>query len=135
MDGHASPAALPELQELLRAVQGRFRRPDGAEAVERYPTGLLTERPTQHGDPRAQAVPGPSEQRVQACLTNRPWDEEDLTRQRVQKMGAEATLGEGVLVLEDTGFAKPGKASVGVARQASGPLGKGGNCQLAGTCG
>jgi hypothetical protein len=35
MDVHASPAALPELHEFLRAFQVRFRRPEGAEALER----------------------------------------------------------------------------------------------------
>jgi hypothetical protein len=35
-----------------------------------------------------------------------PWDEEDLNRQRVQNMIAEATLRDGVLVQDDTGFSK-----------------------------
>jgi SRSO17 transposase len=85
-------------------------------------------------DTIAQAVPGTSEQRLQEFLTNMQWDEEDLNRQLVDKMIAEATLGDGVLVLDDTGLPKQGKASVGVARQYSGTLGKVGNCQLAVTC-
>jgi SRSO17 transposase len=134
MDVHASPAELPELQEFLASFQVRFRRPEGREALERYTTGLLTELPNKNCDTIAQAVPGTSEQRLQEFLTNMPWDEEDLNRQRVQKMIAEATLGEGVLVLDDTGFPKQGKTSVGVARQYSGTLGKVGNCQIAVTC-
>jgi hypothetical protein len=82
----------------------------------------------------AQAVPGTSEQRWQEVLTNMPWDEADLNRQRVQQMVAEAPWGEGVLVLDDTGVAKQGKASVGVARQYSGTLGKVGTGQIAVTC-
>jgi SRSO17 transposase len=134
MDVHASPAKLPELQEFLGAFQVRFRRPEGRAALERYTTGLLTELPTKNGDTIAQAVPGTSAQRVQEFLTNMQWDEEDLNRQRVQKMIAEATTGDGVLVFDDTGFAKRGTASVGVARQYSGTLGKVGNCQIAVTC-
>jgi hypothetical protein len=134
MDGHASPDELPELNELLGSFQVRFRRPEGAAALERYTTGLLTELPTQNCDTIAQAVPGTSAQRLQEFLTNMPWDEADLNRQQVQKMVAEATLGDGVLVLDNTGFPKQGKASVGVARQYSGTLGKVGNCQLAVTC-
>jgi SRSO17 transposase len=82
----------------------RFRRPEGADALERYTTGLLTELPNKNCDTIAQAVPGTSEQRWQEFLTNMPWDAEDLNRQRVQKMIAEATLGNGVLVLDDTGL-------------------------------
>jgi SRSO17 transposase len=134
MDVHASPDELPELQEFLSAFQVRFRRPEGRQALERYTTGLLTELPNKNCDTMAEAVPGTSAQRLQEFLTNMQWDEEDLNRQRVQKMVAEATLGDGVLVLDDTGFPKQGKASVGVARQYSGTLGKVGNCQIAVTC-
>ena len=131
---HASPDERPELNEFLASFQVRFRRPEGADALERYTTGLLTELPHNNGDTRAQAVPGTREPRLQACLTTRPWDEADLNRQRVQKLIAEAILGDGVLVLEDTGFPKQGKTSVGVARQSSGTLGKVGHCQIAVTC-
>ena len=134
MDVHASPAELPELQEFWGAFQVRFRRPEGVEALERYVTGLLTELPNKNCDTIAQAVPGTTGQRLQEFLTNMQWDEADLNRQRVTKMRAEATLGDGVLVLDDTGFSKQGKASVGVARQYSGTLGKVGNCQIAVTC-
>jgi SRSO17 transposase len=64
-----------------------------------------------------------------------PWDEADLNRQRVQKRMAEATTDDGVLVCDDPGFAKPGKASVGVARPSSGTLGRVGHGQIAVTGG
>jgi SRSO17 transposase len=134
MEVHASPAELPEVKEFLGPFRVRFRRPEGAEALERYTTGLLTELPNKNCDTIAQAVPGTSEQRVQEFLTNMQWDEADLNRQRVQKMIAEATLGDSVLVLDDPGFPKQGRAPVGVARQDSGTLGKVGNCQIAVTC-
>jgi SRSO17 transposase len=134
MDVHASPAELPELKEFLSAFQVRFRRPEGVEALERYTTGLLIELPNKNCDTIAQAVPGTSEQRVPEVLTNMPGDEEGLNRQRVQKLVAEATLGDGASVLEDIGFPTQGKASVGGGRQYSGTLGKVGNCQIAVTC-
>jgi SRSO17 transposase len=134
MDVHASPAELPELHEFLRAFQVRFRRPEGRAALERYTTALLTELPNKNCETMAQAVPGTSAQRLQEFLTNMQWDEEDLNRQRLQKMIAEATVSDGVLILDDTGFPKQGTASVGVERQYSGTLGKVGNCQIAVTC-
>jgi len=134
MDVHASPAELPELQEFLGAFQVGFRRPEGRKALERDTIGLLTEVPNKNCDTLAQAVPGTSEQRLQEFRTNMQWDEDDLNRQRVQKMVAEVRRGEGVLRFDDTGFAKQGQTSVGVARQYSGTLGKVGNCQVAVTC-
>ena len=134
MDIHASPASLPELDEFLATFQVRFRRPECQAALERYLTGLLTELPNKNCDTMAEAVPGTSEQRLQEFLTNMQWDEQDLNCQRVAKMIAEATVGNGVLLFDDTGFAKQGKASVGVARQYSGTLGKVGNCQVGVTC-
>ncbi len=134
MDVHASPASLPELDAFLSTFKVRFRRSEAKAALERYLTGLLTELPNKNCDTLAQAVPGTHEQRLQGFLTTMQWDEEELNRQRVEKMIAEATVGNGVLIFDDTGFAKQGKASVGVARQYSGTLGKVGNCQVAVTC-
>jgi SRSO17 transposase len=135
MDVPASPAELPALKEFLGSFQGRFRRPEGAEALERSRTGRLTARPNKHCDTMALAVPGTSEQRWQECLTNRPWEAEDLNRQRVQQMTAEAVRGHGVWVLDDPGFPQQGQTAVGGARQSSGTRGQIGNCQLAMTCG
>src|ERR671916_856703 len=135
MDVHASPAGLPELDAFLSTFKVRFRRREARAALERYLTGLLTQLPNKNCDTMAQAVPGTHEQRLQGFLTTMQWDEEELNRQRVEKMIAEATVGNGVLIVDDTGFAKQGKASVGVARQYSGTLGKVGNCQVAVTCG
>jgi SRSO17 transposase len=135
MNVHASPDALPELDDFLSTFNLKFRRSEGKAALERYLTGLLTELPHKNCDTMATAVPGTSEQRLQEFLTKMQWDEHDLNRQRVQKMIAEATVGNGVLIFDDTGFAKQGKASVGVARQYCGTLGKVGNCQVAVTCG
>src|SRR6188768_1963570 len=134
MDVHASPAALPELEAFLSTFKVRFRRREARAALERYLTGLLTQLPNKNCDTLAQAVPGTHEQRLQGLLTTMEWDEEALNRQRVEKMIAEATVGHGVLIFDDTGFAKQGKASVGVARQYSGTLGKVGNCQVAVNC-
>jgi SRSO17 transposase len=134
MNIHASPATLPELGDFLSTFNLKFRRSEGKAALERYLTGLLTELPNENCDTMAAAVPGTSEQRLQEFLTTMQWDEEDLNRQRVQKMIAEATVGNGVLIFDDTGFEKKGKASVGVARQYSGTLGKVGNCQVVVTC-
>jgi SRSO17 transposase len=130
MDVHASPAALPEWQEVLGAFQVRFRRPEGREALERYTTGRLTALPNKNGDTIAQAVPGTSAQRLQEFLTKMQGEAEDLNRQRVQKMVAEAARGDGVLVCDETGFPKPGKASGGWSDSIRGPWARGATASL-----
>jgi SRSO17 transposase len=62
------------------------------------------------------------------------WHENDLNHQRVDVMRALPTEGNGVLVFDDTDFPKQGRASVGVARQYSGSLGKVANCQVTVNC-
>jgi SRSO17 transposase len=131
---HAPEAPLPELYEFLGLFQFKFRRRESREATERYVTGLLTEHPNKNCDTLAAVVPGTSEQQLQGLLTEMVWDEVDMTRQRVAVLKTLHTEGDGVLVIDDTGFAKQGKASVGVARQYSGTLGKVGNCQVTVNC-
>jgi SRSO17 transposase len=131
---HAPSTPLPELAEFLAPFRIHFKRSEGPQALERYLTGLLTEHPNKNCDTLAQVVPGTSEQRLQGLLTAMAWDEEDLNRQRVERLLTLPTEGDGVLIFDDTGFAKQGKCSVGVARQYSGTLGKTGNCQISVNC-
>jgi SRSO17 transposase len=125
---------LPDLAEFLQPFQVHFTRSEGRHALERYLTGLLTELPNKNCDTIAQVVPGTSEQQLQGLLTTTAWDEEDLNRQRVRRLLELPSEGDGVLIFDDTGFAKQGRHSVGVARQYSGTLGKVGNCQVAVNC-
>lgn len=131
---HAPEGPIPELDEFLGLFQFRFPRRESREAAERYLTGLLTEHPNKNCDTLASVVPGTSEQQLQGLLTDMVWDEADLTRQRVGVLADLPTEGDGVLVFDDTGFAKQGAASVGVARQYSGTLGKVANCQVTVNC-
>ena len=125
---------LPDLARFLAPFRVHFARSEGPHALERYLTGLLTEHPNKNCDTIAQVIPGTSEQSLQGLLTAMRWDENDLNRQRVQTMLTLPTEGNGVLIFDDTGFAKQGKSSVGVARQYSGTLGKVGNCQVTVNC-
>src|SRR5215471_9343657 len=125
---------MPALDEFLRPYHVHFARSEATHALERYLTGLFTEHPNKNCDTIAQVVPGTSEQSLQGLLTAMTWDEDDLNRQRVQTMLTLPTEGDGVLIVDDTGFAKQGQSSVGVARQYSGTLGKVGNCQVTVNC-
>src|SRR3954454_12724123 len=125
---------IPELAEFLRPFHVHFLRSEGRHALDRYLTGLLTELPNKNCDTIAASIPGTSEQQLQGLMSTTAWDEEDLNRQRVQQLLQLPSEGDGVLIVDDTGFAKQGRCSVGVARQYSGTLGKKGNCQVAVNC-
>ena len=125
----APSTPMPELAEFLGQFRVHFNRRESQHASERYLTGLLTEHPNKNCDTLATVVPNTTEQRLQGLLTTMVWDENDLNRQRVQVMCALHTERDGVIDFDDTGFAKQGKCSVGVARQYSGTLGKVASCK------
>lgn len=131
---HARRGSIPELDEFLKDFLGHFGRRECRPALERYLTGLLTEHPNKNCDTLASVVPGTTEQSLQGLLTQMVWEAHALNEQRVQGMSALPTEGDGVLGVDDTGFAKQGLHSVGAARQYSGTLGKIGNCQMAVNC-
>src|SRR4051794_17670984 len=126
----ASSEPLPDLAEFLAPFDGQFVRSEARRALERYLTGLLTEAPLKNCDTLAQVIPRTTEQRLQGLLTQMTWNHEDLNRQRVEWLADWPTEGDGVLIFDDTGFAKQGQGSVGGAWQYSGTLGKVANCQI-----
>jgi SRSO17 transposase len=78
------------------------------------------------------AVPGSDEQALHHFIANSPWDERPVL-DRVAR-DANALLGgtdESFLLIDESGFPKKGRDSVGVARQWCGRLGKVDNCQTA----
>jgi len=125
---------MPALEEFLRPFHVHFKRSEARHAMERYLTGMLLEHPNKNCATIAAVVPDTSEQSLQGLLTVMAWDEDDLNKQRVKMMLALPSEGDAALVFDDTGFAKQGKSSVGVARQYSGTLGKVGNCQVTVNC-
>jgi len=125
----ASSDPLPEIAEFLEPFASLFRRSQSRHSLERYITGLLTDLDRKNCDTIAAALAGTSTERLQHLLTDAEWDSLKLDEARVRSLSAKSPKG-GVLVLDDTSFPKQGKASVGVARQYCGALGKRANCQV-----
>jgi SRSO17 transposase len=82
----------------------------------------------------ATVVPETNEQKFQHLLTEMVWNEQALNRQRLAQLQALPREGDGVLIIDDTGFEKKGEQSVGVARQYTGTVGKITNCQVTVNC-
>src|SRR5262245_34624700 len=112
----ASPAPLPEVAAYLAPFAPLFRRSESRADLERYVTGLLTDRPRKNCQAIAAAVAGTSTERLQHLLTDAAWDPAALDRERVRGLVAASPVG-GVLVLDETSLPKQGRASVGVQRQ------------------
>src|SRR5688572_23919403 len=126
----ASSEPLPEISAFLEPFAPLFRRSQSRHSLERYITGLLTDLDRKNCDTIAAALAGTSTERLQHLLTDADWDSLKLDGARVRSLSARTPPKGGVLVLDDTSFPKQGKASVGVARQYCGALGKRANCQV-----
>ena len=126
----AGPAPLDDLAEFLKPFADLVRRPESRHAMERYATGLLSDLPRKTASGIGRAIADTNGQRVQEFLTRTSWEPGDMDRLRIERMVANASVGEGVQIIDDTGFAKKGSHSVGVARQYSGTLGRVDNCQV-----
>jgi hypothetical protein len=92
--------------------------------------GLLGDEQRKTGWMRAEAAGDPGPWRQQTILGRRDWDADalrDIVRDYVIEHLADD---DAVLVIDETGFLKRGKASCGVARQCTGSAGKITNCQI-----
>jgi SRSO17 transposase len=93
-----------------------------------YLRGLMLDGKRKSIEPMAARLPDGDEQCLQQFVNQSPWDEVAVRRALARRMTSELSVD--AWVIDDTGFPKFGRMSVGVARQYSGALGKVGNCQI-----
>src|SRR5690349_3611034 len=118
------------LREAKRRIRPLFTQERVAVSAGLFLDGLLGPERRKTGWMRAEAAGDPGPWRQQAILGRGRW-EADALRDPVRDYALE-TLAEpdAVLVIDETGFLKQGKASCGVARQYTGSAGKITNCQV-----
>ena len=126
----AGAEPLAELAAFLEPFSQVVRRTESKHALERYTTGLLSDIPRKTAAGMGRTMPGTNDQRLQEFLTNTAWEAGEMNSLRIAHMLEHASVGDGVLVVDDTGIAKKGTHSVGAARQYSGTLGRVDNCQV-----
>ena len=108
-----------------------FGRKEAQQRSEQYLRGLLVQQTDRrNAENISEAVDGATPRSLQRFLTESPWSDEPVIDQLQAYVGQLLNSSEGVFVLDETGFPKKGKKSVGVARQYCGTLGKVANCQL-----
>jgi len=94
-----------------------------------YMRGLLLEGRRKSCQPMAGRLPDGDEQSLQQFVNQSPWAWTTMRAAIAHKMTAALGPG-GAWIVDDTGFPKQGRHSVGVMRQYCPPLGKRANCQV-----
>ena len=134
MSGASIETTLELWASALREVKARmrplFKQERMAVSAGLFLDGLLGEERRKTGWMRAEAAGDPGPWRQQSVLGRGQWDADalrDIVREYAVETLADA---DAVLVIDETGFLKQGKASCGVARQYTGSAGKITNCQI-----
>ena len=108
-----------------------FGRTEARERSEQYLRGLLVQQTDRrNAENLAEVIVGATPRTLQRFLTEAPWDDQPVVARLQRYVGRRLAGALNVFVVDDTGFAKQGVKSVGVARQYSGTLGKVANCQI-----
>ncbi|HEX6795669.1 MAG TPA: IS701 family transposase [Casimicrobiaceae bacterium] len=132
-------AAEQRLLEYFDRIGEVLGRPERRASFATYALGILGEGERKSIEPiAARACADPlrmdaDHQRLHHFATDSPWQDDAVRREAARYALAAMTEREEIecWIIDDTGFPKQGKHSVGVQRQYSGTLGKVGNCQVA----
>ncbi len=115
-----------QLEQYLQRFAHVFGRRDTLRQAELYLLGLLSSLARKNGETMEAAVPGVTQEGVYRFLSRSPWSSEDLDRARVldalERTGCKGLLVD--VIVDECGWRKKGRFSVGVARQYLGSLGK-----------
>jgi len=129
-EGAVAAEAERAVEEGVALLRGRFRRTRAHRHAADYLRGLVADVERKNGWQLAERAGYRHPRGIQRVLDRYAWDAEavrdDLRAYVVAALGDP----RGVLVVDETGFPKQGRHSVGVARQYCGTLGKRANCQV-----
>ncbi|MEO6891090.1 MAG: IS701 family transposase [Ktedonobacteraceae bacterium] len=119
-----------ELDMLHARIAPHFRRAEVRSRSRHFLAGLLGRAERKNGWQLAEELGEGGPQGVQRLLNAADWDEGAVRDELRNYVMAHLEGEEGVLVIDETGFVKKGKKSVGVARQYSGTAGRRENSQI-----
>ena len=124
-----SPARLEEYLAMFASI---FGRRDTLRQAKLYVLGLLSPLSRKNGETMEAGIPGVTQEGVYHFLVHSPWSAAELDRVRVSD-ALERTGCKGLpvdAIIDECGWRKKGRLSVGVARQYLGSLGKVDNGQV-----
>src|SRR5438067_13348228 len=111
-------------------LAGHLRRREARQHAADYLRGLIADVERKNGWQLAEEVGYAHPRGIQRVLDRYAWDAAAVRAALRRYVVAELSDPQGVLVVDETGFPKQGRHSVGVARQYCGTLGKIANCQI-----
>ncbi|WP_282704320.1 IS701 family transposase, partial [Streptomyces sp. CC219B] len=129
MDTHEVNRLRAALGLFVEDVFASVPRKDQRARGECYLRGLMLDGRRKSIQPMAQRLPDGNMQALQQFVNQSPWQWAPV-RRRIAERLVQVVQPE-VWVIDDVAFPKCGRASVGVARQYCGALGKRANCQVA----
>ena len=119
-----------EMEELKSRMKKCYYSKSGLKEAEKYMKGLLSRAERKNGWQMSEILGESTPYKMQQFIYRGRWSADEL-REVMQEYVKEKFQDESaVLVMDETGFLKQGKMSVGVQRQYSGTAGKVENCQI-----
>jgi SRSO17 transposase len=115
-------------QQYISPLVAGLGRSERRQAGKRYVEGLLLPGQRKSVGPMAERL-GVDAQQLQQFVTDSPWDEQQIWRRIAQEVIPSLEPLE-AWVVDETGWLKQGKHSVGVSAQYCGAVGKKANCQV-----
>ena len=123
-------AFLDELHGFHTAFRDCFARQEPRDQFFHYMVGQFSPLARKSIEPIALQVEGGKVRAMQRLVSEALWDEDAMLETYHRWVQGEMGEPAGVLIVDETGFAKKGQDSVGVARQYCGSLGKVEHCQV-----
>ena len=129
LDPRIPKGMLERLEQFVRPFAALMESTAQQRHVGEYVTGLFSDLKQRNVETIAY-LHDQDRQALQKFVGQVLWDDGLLIRELARQVAAELGEPDGVLVFDPSAFKKQGKASVGVARQWCGRLGKIDNCQV-----
>jgi SRSO17 transposase len=121
---------IPQLKEFLSEYDGCFSRSEPRENLHRYIVGQFSQVERKSIEPIALHVEGGDVRSMQRFISDVVWNETAIISKYHALVGNDMGDPAGVLIFDESGCAKKGEESAGVAKQYCGSLGKVETCQV-----
>ena len=107
-----------------------FQRSESRKHFLKYMAGQFSPLERKSIEPIALAVKDGNVRALQRFVSDAPWDEDNMITKYRNFVNDDLGSPEGALIFDESGFAKKGQNSIGVAKQYCGTIGKVDNCQV-----